>query len=941
MNTQDLERFIERWSGQHGEEQEARSFLLELLSVLGIGNPTEAIQFEKKVPVKNKVTFGQRKAKTTTKRIDAYIPFTKVLIEMKGTDVDLDHLPTGEYNTAYEQAKSYYDGLKLSEKGRWIVTSNFHEIRLYDMENPTEPPTVLYLDKLTESSIHALDILIDKRYTDQQMRRIHMEQQLSIKAGELVGELYKLLLERLHDPTKEQMKDLNILIVRLVFCFYAEDADLFQPHQFHDYLKQFRPRRMNRALSELFEVLDTPEAERDGDYLDNILLNFPYVNGGLFAQSIRIPIFTPEIVDYILEYCSEGFDWSGISPTIFGALFESTLNPEARRSGGMHYTSVENIHKVIDPLFLDELKEELNIIKDIRRESTRQHLVYAFQQKLGSLTFFDPACGSGNFLTESYLSLRRLENEALKCVSLNTRLGDDIYIMVHIQQFYGIEINDFAVAVATTALYIAEAQMYKETKKVIMYEDSFLPLRSYTNIHKGNALRIDWSDVISPSNLSYILGNPPFLGYSLQSKSQKEDIRSVYVDEYGKPYKSAGKIDYVAGWYFKACEMMKRNKQIESAFVSTNSICQGEQVPLVWKPLRERFHVQINFAYTSFVWHSEATTKANVHVTIIGFSLKGRDNKCLYRMIRGRGIMVKKVKDLNPYLIEGDWIFVEKSNKPLQPFVKHMVTGNRPADGGNLIIEADEYEDFIRREPEAKRFIKRLTGSEEFIKGKQRWCLWLVDISPADLRRMPLVMKRIQACKEDRLRGAADRQKLAMTPTLFREQRNPKSYLLVPMTSSQNRSYIPMSFFDSETIPTNSAGFIENATLYDFGVLSSSIHMTWMRTVAGRLKSDYRYSKDIVYDTFPWPEPTEREREKIERTAQRILDIRALYPDCSLADLYDPIAMPADLLKAHIRNDRAVQMAYGFRTVYVNEQAIVTELMQLYQALVSKETDPL
>lgn len=563
-----------------------------------------------------------------------------------------------------------------------------------------------------------------------------------------------------------------------------------------------------------------------------------------------------------------------------------------------------------------------------------QPLGCIFVYALNCITFgtaIDPAAGSGNFLTETYLSLRRLENEALYEENHGQMLlgvnGKYNPIQVSIGQFYGIEINDFAVTVAKTALWIAESQMMQETEKLMQINLNFLPLKSYANIVEGNALRIDWESVVPKEKLNYIMGNPPFVGYSLQSKEQKSDILSIYVDEKGKSYKTAGKIDYVAGWYFKAT-MLMIGTEIRTAFVSTNSITQGEQVAGVWKPLYDRFGIHIDFAHRTFQWDSEASLKAHVHCVIVGFSIA--ENKADRRLFDNG--TERKCKNINAYLIEASNVFITSNKKPICN-VPVMTTGNRPADGGNLIIEAEDYDEFIRKEPNAKKYIKKLTGAVEYINNKDRYCLWLVGVSPSELRKMPEVMKRIEACRQDRLKGASDRQKLADTPALFRETKNPKSYIIVPRVSSENRRYIPLGFLGNDVIPTDSATIIENAEIYHFGILTSNVHMAWMRAVAGRLKSDYRYSKDIVYNNFPWCNPTPEQKANIEKTAQAILDARAKYPDCSLADLYDETTMPPELRKAHQANDFAVMAAYGFNRK-ITESECVAELMKRYQALV-------
>lgn len=580
---------------------------------------------------------------------------------------------------------------------------------------------------------------------------------------------------------------------------------------------------------------------------------------------------------------------------------------------------------------MDGLKAEFNEIRQIAVERTRKAKLNAFQKKIAGLKFLDPACGSGNFLTETYISLRRLENEILKRLQGGQIvIGEAINpIQVSISQFYGIEINDFAVTVAKTALWIAESQMMKETEDVVHMSLDFLPLKSYANITESNALRVDWESVVPKNELDYIMGNPPFLGYSMQNDNQKKDILSIYIDEKGKPYKTAGKIDYVSAWYFKASQLIQGTK-IKAAFVSTNSITQGEQVASVWEPLYTRFGIHIDFAHRTFMWDSEASLKAHVHCVIVGFSSVSvsQDKKIFY------GDDIKIAKNIAPYLIDAPVVFINSRSKPLCS-VPEMTTGNRPADGGHLIIEAEDYADFIRKEPAASAYTKKLTGAVEYINNKDRYCLWLVGVNPAELRKMPEVMRRVELCREDRLNGALDRQKLADTPTLFRETKNPQKYIIVPRVSSQNRRYIPLGFLDGDVIPTDSATIIPDAGLYEFGVLTSNVHMAWMRAVCGRLKSDYRYSKDIVYNNFPWCSPTNEQRQRIEQTAQGILDARALYPDCSLADLYDEIAMPTELRKAHQFNDKAVMQAYGFSIKDTTEESCVAELMKMHQRMTS------
>ena len=916
-------QFATDWQGKGYEKGHSQTFWLSLLQkVYGVEEPDKFITFEDQIMLDH------------TSFIDGFIPSTHVLIEQKSLGKELNKpikQSDGSLLSPFQQAKRYAAELPYSQRPRWIVTCNFAEFYVYDMERPTGDPEVIRLCDL-EKEYYRLQFLVDTGDTN-----IKKEMEVSLQAGEIVGVLYDALLKQYKDPEAEDtLKSLNALCVRLVFCLYAEDAGIFgSKSMFHDYLRDIPASGVRKALVELFRTLDQKPEQRDKYLADDnpALAAFPYVNGGLFSdENIEIPPFTEELKALLLEKASGDFDWSAISPTIFGAVFESTLNPDTRRSGGMHYTSIENIHKVIDPLFLDGLRSELEEIKEIAVDKTRKARLSAFQSKLAGLTFLDPSCGSGNFLTETYLSLRKLENEVLRCSTDQISMDMEGIIQVSIGQFYGIEINDFAVTVAKTALWIAESQMMKETEDVVHMSLDFLPLKSYANITEGNALRLDWESVVPKDKLNYIMGNPPFVGYSLQSKGQKEDILSVYVDEKGKPYKTAGKIDYVSGWYFKAAQLMQ-GTDIRTAFVSTNSITQGEQVAGVWKPLYDRFGIHIDFAHRTFRWDSEASIKAHVHCVIVGFSpAPNQAPKRIYTMER-----YQEAENINPYLLDAPNAFVDSRNKPICD-VPLMTTGNRPADGGHLIIEADEYDEFIAKEPNALPYIKRLVGAAEFINNKKRWCLWLVGISPAELRKMPLVLQRVEACKADRENAPdAGRRKLAERPTQFREINNPDTFVVVPAVSSERRRYVPIGFLDKNTIATNLVITIPDAQLYHFGVLTSNVHMAWMRAVCGRLKSDYRYSKDVVYNNFPWPTLTDAQKAKIEQTAQAILDARALYPDCSLADLYDEIAMPPELRKAHQQNDRAVMQAYGFDVATTTETSCVAELMRMYQKLTDRE----
>lgn len=902
-------KFVADWKDKGYEKGQSQTFWLTLLSdVLGVEDVGNFITFEEQVKLDH-ASF-----------IDGIIPSTHVLIEQKSIDKNLKAAikqSDGSLLSPFQQAKRYAAELPYSQRPRWIVICNFAEFHIYDMEQPGGDPEVILLKDL-EKEYYRLKFLVDTGSDN-----IKKEMEISLQAGEIVGVLYDALLKQYKSPNDtETLKSLNALCVRLVFCLYAEDAGIFgERMMFHDYIGHHQS-EARRALIDLFKVLDTKPEDRD-PYIDDDLAAFPYVNGGLFAdENIVIPKLDERIIDLILHRASEDFDWSEISPTIFGAVFESTLNPETRRSGGMHYTSIENIHKVIDPLFLNDLKAELDEIKAVVVDRTRKSKLSTFQKKLSELKFLDPACGSGNFLTETYISLRRLENEVISLLHSGQIIMDfNNPIQVSIEQFFGIEINDFAVTVAKTALWIAESQTMKETESVVHTTLDFLPLRSYANIIEGNALRLDWESVVPKYQVNYIMGNPPFVGFTYMTESQKADMQIVFP--------KAKNLDFVCAWYKIASDYIQGTR-IECGFVSTNSITQGETVSSLWRFL----NIRINFAYRTFVWDSEAKIKAHVHCVIIGFSCFDRTLKLLYQ--EGQ---IKEAQNINAYLCDAPDIIVESRSKPICA-VSPMIYGNKPADGGNLIIEDSDYNDFIKKEPQAQKYIKPLLGAEEYLHGKRRWCLWLDGISPAELKNCPLVYERVMRCKESRENSiAAAIRKFAETPTLFAQRTQPigKPFIIIPRVSSQKRRYIPMGFMDGNTIVTDLVQIVPNATIYEFGVLTSNVHMAWTRVVCSRMKSDYRYIRDVVYNNFPWPIPNEKQRIKIEHTAQAILNARNLYPDSCLADLYDEVAMPPELRKAHQENDRAVMQAYGFDVKTMTESGCVAELMRMYQKLINKE----
>ncbi len=957
--------FAERWKGRGYERGESQPFWIDLLTnVFGIETPSDGF-----------ITFEDHRMVDASNFIDGRIRSTKVLIEQKSLGKDLRKgilQSDGSLLNPFQQARRYVVSLPVSEHPRWIVTCNFSEFLVYDMEQPNGEPEQILLENLGKE-YYRLMFLVDAKN-----EHLSKEMQVSMQAGEIVGKIYEALLKQYDDNSPEALRWLNILCVRIVFCLYAEDAEIFTRDQFHDYLVRYDAEDLRSALIRLFEVLNTPTDKRS-KYLKDDLKAFPYTNGGLFAEEIEIPQFTEELKQTLLQNASLDFDWSEISPTIFGAVFESTLNPETRRSGGMHYTSIENIHKVIDPLFLNDLRRELDEILEEKVERQRQKKLDAYQDRLASLTFLDPACGSGNFLTETYLSLRRLENEVIrKRYHGQAFLGFEEVnpIKVSIQQFYGIEINDFAVTVATTALWISEAQMLRETEKIIRRDIDFLPLKSYHNIREGNALRMDWNFIsyknglpstlpinslpssrtvpgykpvekerkeIRPNVLEitydeepreeglimmydYIIGNPPFVGARQMNSEQKEDVIHIF----GEKWKNVGNLDYVCCWYMKGFQSTRIGHP-RIAFVSTNSICQGEQVANLWQPLMEK-GLRIDFAHRTFRWDSEASLKAHVHCIIVGFSRKDEPEKELLLFDNDK---ISKVTHINAYLMDAPNVFIGSKPTPICD-IPNIGIGNKPIDGGNYLFTKDEMDEFVKIEPRAIQYFRPWYGSEEFIHQRPRYCLWLGDCSPAELKQMPHCLSRIQAVRETRLASpSAGTRKLADRPTRFHVENMPDTnYIIIPKVSSEKRRYVPMGFMSPDVLSSDLVFLVPDATLYHFGILESNVHMAWMRVVCGRLKSDYRYSKDIVYNNFPWPTPTEEQKTKIEQTAQAILDARALYPDSSLADLYDELTMPVELRKAHQDNDRAVMQAYGFpvKSTFTESQC-VAELFKLYKQM--------
>ena len=969
-------KFVEQWTFRRGSEKgEDQQFWNSLLGeVLGMEGVASRVQYQVPVPMKG-----------TTKFLDAWIPETRVLIEHKSRGVNLDAPQSGHDGlTPYEQAVEYDNARPFDEKARWIVTCNFDEFRIYDRTKPLAPPLTLKLGNLPKEA-YRLAFLVNPKE-----KAVDRELEISVQAGRIVGEIYDALLkqyenkqtdlltpngvrvsEKVSGVSREQIRllesdhlaSLNRLCVRLVFCLYAEDAEIFPKDCFRRLLEATPAPFLRKRLIDLFQTLDTPLDKRNV-YLEPELCAFPYTTGGLFklsncenvllgkcgngelgerpnnsaldngylhnctiAQSSDdIPPLTEDIRKLLIG--ASQFDWRDITPTIFGALFESTLNPETRRSGGMVYTSVENIHKVIDPLFLDDLTRRVDA--DIQKGDKRTLL--ALQAEMAALTFLDPACGSGNFLTETYICLRRLENRIIAALQKGQREFDlGLSVKVSIAQFHGIEINDFAVAVAKTALWIAEAQMLRETAEILHREPDYLPLRDYANIVEGNALRMDWSST------NYIMGNPPFVGARMmaQGSEQKQDIEDLFGD-----IQDVQDLDYVCGWYKKAVTMGAR-----CAFVSTNSICQGAQVPILWGNLIGKHGVIIDFAHQTFRWDNESTEKAAVHCVIVGFhstgttgvspvAMNGQDARSPSKKALFTPTPIH-VDNISPYLTPGPSVFVIAA-KDAAAWLPKMNFGNQPRDGGHFILSPEERDAILAAEPEISRWIRLYIGAEEFIKGKLRYCIWLKGASPADIAHSKTLYARVAAVREFRLASKAKTTNgYAKVPHLFAQITQPDgvNYLIIPSVSSERRRYIPIGYMDADVVASNAVQILPNATLYHFGVLTSSVHMAWMRTVAGRLKSDYRYSKELVYNTFPWLDlrVSAPPREKIEKAAQHILDVRAKYPDCSFAELYDENLMPADLRAAHAANDRVVLAAYGLAPE-TSDPEIVAHLFKLYAA---------
>ena len=916
--------FSREWAGEKVERAEAQTFWNEFFNVFGVSRRRVA-SFEE--PVRKALPlFDQGGAKTG--RIDLF--WRGVLVaEHKSRGRDLD--------TAYEQALNYFPGLPERDLPRYVIVSDFARIRLYDLDTGTHDEFAL---KDLYKNIKLFWFIAG--YTPQ---KIEAQDPVNLKAAERMGRLHDRL--RASGYTGHQ---LEMLLVRVLFCLFADDTTLFEPRgAFREFIENCTKEDgsdLGQQLSMLFQVLNTPE-ERRQKILDEMLAGFPYVNGKLFQEALPIPSCDRTMRELLLDCC--GLDWGRISPAIFGALFQCVMDEEGsarRRNLGAHYTSEENILKLIKPLFLDDLWAEFNASK---RSANK---LFELHKKISRLKFFDPACGCGNFLVIAYRELRRLELEILRAARESGQRHLDIFqlVQVDVDQFYGIEIEEFPAQIAQVALWLTDHQMNMLISEEFGQYFRRLPLIHSASVHCGNALRMDWNTVISAEEVDYILGNPPFVGKQYRTAEQQTDMEQVFAG-----VKGSGVLDYVTAWYLKAVRYIRGDEKIAAlldnlpgtpkpprerikvAFVSTNSITQGEQVGVLW-PALLRLGIKIHFAHRTFRWSNEARGAAAVHCVIIGFALYDTDKKMIYDYDTPSGAPHSlAARNVNPYLVDAADIAMESRNTPICQ-VSPMYKGNEPTDGGNLLLTPDEKAVLLSREPGAAKWIRPLLGADEFINNRERWCLWLVGIEPGELRLLPEVKKRVEAVRRMRLasKKAATRTR-AQTPYLFGENRQPARghYLLVPSVSSERRLYIPIGFLTYETISTNLNLMVPDASLYEFGVTSSVMHMAWVRAVAGRLKSDYRYSNQIVYNNFPWPSaPSDRQQEAIELAAQAVLDARAAHPESSLADLYDPVAMPPDLRKAHQALDRAVDAAYG-KKGFASDAERVAFLFELYQQYTS------
>jgi hypothetical protein len=884
--------FQKEWEGETSEKAESQSFWNEFFYVFGISRRRVA-SFEQ--PIK--------KADNKQGFIDLLWKGT-ILVEHKSKGKDLEK--------ATQQAKDYFPNLKEHELPRYILVSDFQRFKLYDLDSGNQ--WEFELNNFVDN-VHLFDFIAgyEKRvYKD--------EDPVNLQAAELMG--------KLHDCLKEigyMGHDLEVYLVRLLFCLFADDTGIFNKGIFWEYIDLHTKEDgsdLAMHIDAIFQVLNKPEEKRLKN-LDENLTQFPYINGKLFEESLPMAAFDSKMRVMLLEACA--FDWGKISPAIFGSMFQAVMNPKERRNLGAHYTSEKNIQKVIKPLFLDDLHREFEKIKGNRNK------LLEFQKKIANLYFLDPACGCGNFLIITYRELRDLEILVLQELDKTGQLVTDIstIIQVDVNQFAGIEYDEFAVRVAEVAMWLIDHQMNIKVSNTFGQYFVRLPLKKAAKIVHGNALRIDWEEVISKEKLNFILGNPPFVGKQLQNVDQKTDMNHVLGD-----VKGAGVLDYVTSWYIKAAEFIQ-NSLIRCALVSTNSISQGEQVGILWQELYQKYKIKIHFAHRTFSWSNEAKGNAAVHCVIIGFGLENIDNKRIfdYADIKGEPTE-RRVRNINPYLVEGSDLVILSRRKTISS-VPEINFGSMPNDGGHLILSQSEKEELVKNEPDSQKWIKPLLSAKEFLNNEDRYCLWLTNIQPQELKKSKIIASRVEQVKLTREKSNREStRKLSNFPTLFGENRQPKtSYILIPRHSSENRKYIPFGFFSPDYIASDSCLFVANADLYLFGILTSAMHMTWVKYVCGRLESRFRYSNTIVYNNYPFPENiTDKQKQTVETCAQAVLDTRVKYPDSSLADLYDPLTMPPDLLKAHQKLDKAVDLCYRPQP-FTSELNRIEYLFELYEKL--------
>lgn len=893
-------KFSKEWADTSNEEADAKPFLVEFFNVFGISS-------------KRVSTFEHRVKKLDDK--DGYIDLLwkgTILIEMKSRGKNL--------NKAFEQAKDYLHGLKEHELPKYILISDFENFRLHDLE---ETKTIEFKLNDLVNNVQHFGYLLGYQ------KKVYKEQDpANIKAAELMG--------KLHDRLEEigyTGHPLEVYLVRILFCLFAEDTTIFNKQQFQEYIEQrtnIDGSDLAAKLQELFQVLNTPKENRFKN-LDEQLADFPYVNGKLFEEILPTASFDSKMRQALLD-CSY-IDWSKISPAIFGSMFQSVMNPKERRNLGAHYTSETNILKLIKPLFLDELWKEFESIKDNKNKLPE------FHKKISTLKFLDPACGCGNFLVITYRELRLLEFEVLKALNKSGQTFLDVsqILWINVDQFSGIEYEEFPARIAEVAMWLIDHQMNMLVSSEFGQYFIRLPLKKSANIVHADALETNWENVVSKNELSYIIGNPPFIGSKIMKQNQRDQIVKEFDNADG-----SGVLDYVTGWYIKAAKYIQDTK-IKVAFVSTNSIVQGEQTSILWGQMLNKYKIKIHFAHRTFKWSNEAKGNAAVYCVIVGFANYDTANKSIfeYEDIKGEAHELK-AKNINPYLVDAKDIFIGKRRKPICN-VPEISFGSMPNDGGNFLFTDEEKNEFVAKEPNSEKFFKPLISAHEFLNGHKRWCLWLKNANPTDLKEAKLVTERIENVRK--LRAESTRQatqKLAAFPTLFGEDRQPKGdYVLIPRHSSENRKYIPMGFFDENSIASDSCLFIEGAKLYHFGILMSSIHMTWVKNMCGRIKSDYRYSNELVYNNYPFPDnPNDKQVKAIETAAQKVLDARLQFPESSLADLYDPLTMPPTLIKAHNELDKAVDLAYRPQafTSEANRMVFLFELYEKYTAdLFTKE----